>query len=470
MSLYAIDTKNLIKFHIRNELYYHALIGDDVINVFDRMLMNICLEQYHDTLHCEVSYDDICFISVTKNRNRSITDLPIQLTELRISRSRCTTFSIPDNTAENLKILFLDYTNLSIVPKIDHCRELTSCTINHSNINSFHEKIPEKLVEFNLRWNVIDSFDFTIALQLQKLDLNNNHFHVYTIIEGNGRTFSYLQQGTYVHNKIGRRNEPVVIENFRPIYAPNPMNVTVTVDLEEKLFNSQSVHLSSVNLSVYNSIIAIKEWVKTNKFIVNNVSIHEIKKYINDVNSIQFLIEKFKENARHTLTRFTYKELFNLVWCVAMNHENKIDIINRIAVEVKDSINMCFTGGINRIVNSLTGILECVSIGISTKEQTQLNVQRIVKKVVENKLEYIDALCEIKNLFTNDSDDESKSWLEAFKDYEPDATNILCRRIVDGVQKYYTHTLTYDNFILDCGHVVGSREEDTGEDVFFSID
>ena len=116
-----------------------------------------------------------------------------------------------------------------------------------------------------------------------------------------------------------------------------------------------------------------------------------------------------------------------------MNHKDKLDIIVRITTEVSDSIGMCFTGRINRIVNSLVGILECVNIGISTKEQLQLNVQRIVKRVTENQLDYIDGICEIKDLFINDTTNEKKAWLDAFKDYEPDVKIITVDRIIDPV-------------------------------------
>ena len=209
--------------------------------------MNICLEQYHDVLECKISSDDICLISVTENSNKIIYDLPINSNELYISRSHCTSFSIPENTAKNLKIIWLHYTNLTTLPIISHYHQLHSCTITHSNINSFHGQIPKKLVELNLRWNVITSFDFTVALQLQKSDLNNNHFTNYTCIEGNGRTFTYLQQNTYVHNKMTLQNRKIVIEKVIEARNTNPIGIEAT------LFSDQSVHLSSINKSVHKS-------------------------------------------------------------------------------------------------------------------------------------------------------------------------------------------------------------------------
>ena len=193
----------------------------------------------------------------------------------------------------------------------------------------------------------------------------------------------------------------------------------------------------------------------------------EIQTYINDPSIIAFLIESLDCEHIHSLTKCTYKDLFQLVWCVAINHKDKLDIIQRISVEIKDSINMCFTGKINRIVNSLTGILECVTIGISTREQIQLNIQRIVQKVVDNKLDYADGLCEIKELFINDTDNQV-SWLDAYADYEPSPIPIICNRIIDGEPYRFTHKLTYDNMILDNGRIVGSFEESTGDNVFFN--
>ena len=150
-----------------------------------------------------------------------------------------------------------------------------------------------------------------------------------------------------------------------------------------------------------------------------------------------------------------------------MNHKDKLDIMNRIMVEVTDSINMCFTGKINRIVNSLVGFLECVNIGISTAEQLQLNMQRIVKRVVDNKLSYIDGVCEIKDLFINDTKNEKESWLDAFKDYEPKIEPINCHRIIDGISQTISYDLTYDNMILNRGVVIGSYEEEIDQKIFF---
>ena len=463
MSLRPINSKDVIKFNLRDKLYYHELVGDDIINAFDRNLMDICLEQYHDILKCKIKYDDICFISVSENRNNIIYDLPINLSELYITRSYCTSFSIPKNTAENLKIIRLDYTNLTTVPNISHCIQLQSCMVSHSNIKSFHGPIPENLIELNLRYNMIDSFDFTLALQLQNLDLNNNQFTDYNVIKGKGKTFSYLQQNTYVHNIMNNKNAPIHIIKMKKMRG----QTTELIGIEATLFSEQSVHLSSINLSVHKSILAICDWIKTNDFIVKDVTMCEIQSYINDPIIIKFLISALESEHVHSLTNYTYNDLFKLVWCVAMNHKDKLDIIERISIEIIDSIEMCFTGKINRIVNSLTGLLECVSIGISTKEQIQLNIQRIVKRVTDKRLNYIDGICEIKELFINDTDNQVQSWLEAFSDYEPDPVTIMCNRNINGIPQRFAHKLTYDNMIIDRGIIVGEFDENTGDHVFF---
>ena len=358
-----------------------------------------------------------------------------------------------ENTADNLQILSLDYTNLIAVPIISHCHQLTKCIVTHSNINSFHQPIPKSLVELNLQYNVITTFDFTLAVQLQKLNLNNNHFQDYNIIEGNGKTFTYLQQESYKHNAIRQRAKQVNNNSSK---------------FESELFSSQSVHLSSVNISVNKSIHEINDWIKTNDFSVHKTTISKIEEYITDENSIKFLFSAFENPIKHSLTNYTYHELFDIVWCVAMNHKDKLDIIDRMIIEITDSINMCFTGKMNRIVNSLVGFLECVNIGISSAEQLQLNVQRIVKRVVDSKLTYNDGICEIKDLFINDTKNEKESWLDAFKDYEPKMEIITCCRIIDGIEQKLSYDLTYDNIILDRNVVIGSYEESTNQIVFFS--
>ena len=219
--------------------------------------------------------------------------------------------------------LVVVHCNLIKVPIISHCHQLRAYTITHSNINFFHGKIPKKLVELNLRWNTITYFGFTIALRLRKLDLNINHFTDYTVIEGSGRTFSYFQQKTYVHNIMNIKNTRVIIKNIKATWrqSNNPIGI------EETIFSNQSVHLSSVNVSVHKSILAIREWIETNKLTVFNVT-------------IKFLITSLERSDIHSITEFTYKDLFNLVWFVAMNHKDKLDVIKRISFEITDSMTI----------------------------------------------------------------------------------------------------------------------------------
>ena len=477
MSLTEIKSKNLIKFYVRDKLHYHALIGDNIINAFDRGLMDIYLEQFHDTLNCNISYDDIIFISVTTNHTIHMNTFPNNLKELYITNSNCITFVIPEITASNIRIISLDYTNLHQVPDISNCQQLTKFTLTHSNVSNFDTILPISLIELNLRWNVLTNktFDFTKIASLQKLDVNNNYFTTHNLPQENQSKYSFLQQNTYIHKII---TNAANIDDIRVDHYPYNVNIRRRRDPDPPIPNisppirnifdtSQTVHLSSVTISVAKSLCIIKEYIKTNNYIVHDVTLKQIKKYIKNKDILEFLETNFKIKIVHTVTESTYKNLFNLIWCVAINHIDKLLVIDRIAIEITDSISYCFTGKINRLVNSLTGFLDDVHIGISNNEQLQLYFQQIIRRINNKTLDYIDGLCEINDIFKDETPEFKHPWLLAYKDYEPDHTIIRCKTIQDDKTTFENHLLTYDNMIIQNNCVIGSYETESRECIFF---
>ncbi len=87
-----------------------------------------------------------------------------------------------------------------------------------------------------------------------------------------------------------------------------------------------------------------------------------------------------------------------------------------------ESLNLCFTGQISRIVNVLVGydIHEDIFIGISEKEGTLNQINIIVKKIMDKNIEkeegkkLVTKLCKSAEL----SNDEIGAWLEAIDDLD----------------------------------------------------
>jgi hypothetical protein len=119
---------------------------------------------------------------------------------------------------------------------------------------------------------------------------------------------------------------------------------------------------------------------------------------------------------------------FDRVWIIIKNHNQKVDFIENVKIEMQDSIGVCFTGRFNRLVNSLVGFVDGATVGISVKEQLQMEIGKLVESLGKEEITYEKCKKQIEDLF-NDPDvkeDETitsyykQSWLDALEDYKPD--------------------------------------------------
>jgi len=115
--------------------------------------------------------------------------------------------------------------------------------------------------------------------------------------------------------------------------------------------------------------------------------------------------------------------LFEKVVRIIIHHEHKEGLIERLKEELTEAMGMCFTGRMNRLVNSLSGIVEGIKVSFSIEEQIQLESQKIIerlnnktitlKKAKEEMLEIFndediikdDSLMRLKNDYVNALDD-----------------------------------------------------------------
>ena len=78
-------------------------------------------------------------------------------------------------------------------------------------------------------------------------------------------------------------------------------------------------------------------------------------------------------------------------------------------------------------MNTLVGFVDGVIIGISVREQIQLSMQQLLKKLMTNKIKYADAMNEIHEIFKdipkeeNITEEYKDSWIMALEDFKPDS-------------------------------------------------
>ena len=130
----------------------------------------------------------------------------------------------------------------------------------------------------------------------------------------------------------------------------------------------------------------------------------------------------------HTKTDISYGELLAKVWLLIKNHPQKQDFITNVKIELKASVGVCFTGRFNRLVNSLIGFVDGITVGISIQEQLQLEIGKLIAKLGKKEISYDECYKTIEKMF-DDPDvkedetvtaDYKQSWLDALEDYKPE--------------------------------------------------
>ena len=454
-------SKNRIVFEYNNNFYHDELRGDNVLNVFNRQLMNVHLNQYEDTIG-RVTYDDIIDISVITNENETIDDLPHNLKYLFIMSSTCASIVLTDNVKQSIEKIIIDKSNMSIFPNVSNCNKLSQLKINHSNLSEFSidYDLPRSLREFNLYGNNIKNknvnFSYDKLTQLLhnnyvKLNFSDNYLDYDLFPDLLARKCNLVRQKMYEHCRITRRNVGNDDINDFVNWLGRDVNVNPT-SLANTIFGSQSVHLSSVNRSVKKSVEIIRDYVKTNRIDVVNVEHNKINTALYSYFSARYnlnevnLLPTFELETKHSVTELTYRYTFELVFAVmshlsATQKFNKDDLLERLYTELVASKMVCFTGKYNRLINSLVGILDGVYVGISEREEIQLEFAQLINRLQEkaiNKQTFANAVEEACNILVNE--ENKGTWIDALCDYAPEP------EIFENNSNYL---ITWDDFILD---------------------
>ena len=361
--------------------YYHNLRGDDIINIFKPELMDIYMEQFEE-LNVVVNYNDITHISVIENQDTVICRLPNKLTHLYIKNTLAHSITFSRANKQTLQYIYIDYSNLDVFPTIHEFKNLTNIIINHANLVTIKQPLPDSLIEFNiLANNVTDkTIDFNILDPIlmnksKRLNLNNNYFVYDKVPQKVLDKGNILRQEIYKYTPVTKRN--AYIENIRQFIEHEP-DANAPSKVENSVLNStQTVHLSSINSSVVKSLQVIIDYIKHNKIkmIYLDDKPRSFALFLRANPSLTtFIDESLANTSVHSLTRLTYQQLLEHVWSIIQSFKDKDNLIERLATELTDSIGYCFTGKINRLINVLVYQIDGVRVSISTKEEIHMNI------------------------------------------------------------------------------------------------
>lgn len=123
----------------------------------------------------------------------------------------------------------------------------------------------------------------------------------------------------------------------------------------------------------------------------------------------------------HELFGITFAELLEMVVRIAKHHPQSADVLERIRIELKDADGKCFMGRMNRLINALVGFLEGVYVGISSREQIQMEIQQILQKLVNETATKEECMLELEQVFESTdalTPQEQQSYRAALEEWE----------------------------------------------------
>jgi Leucine-rich repeat (LRR) protein len=170
---------------------------------------------------------------------------------------------------------------------------------------------------------------------------------------------------------------PLTVMNHRHLnnFSCDQINPIVERFLEKNRIKSnttvyddaQNVHDSQINQQIRCSLFRlmetrhnISEQQTLEEIIIDPILTNPVK---------QQIVEYCRSADVHSTLNITFMEALQTVWQIIQSHEHSDCIKKILDQEMQDSICMCFTGRLSRLVNSLNGFDDRVKIQISDQQE-----------------------------------------------------------------------------------------------------
>jgi Leucine-rich repeat (LRR) protein len=305
------------------------------------------------------------------------------ITELDLSNNDLTYIDPNIKYFINLQTLILSCNLIKEIPKeIGYLTKLQTLSFSNNRIKEIPKEIQylTQLKSLSFFRNQIKeiSKEIQYLTELKKLDLYTNQ------IKEIPREIQYLTQLEELcvsYNQI--KELPIEIINLRNldtfIYWNNPIEnllnpiinrfITRIINRGGNIHNlytaTQNVHSSSIQQSIKDSIYNLMKEIK------DDSKINYLDDNILSIQTKEALIEYSKDESIHSQLECTFEEVLQAVLLEINNlpNELQIEVKNRLNEEMEDGLCKCFTGRLSRLVNSLSGYSDKVSIKISSAEE-----------------------------------------------------------------------------------------------------
>jgi Leucine-rich repeat (LRR) protein len=317
-------------------------------------LIQLYLPKNNLTKLCETIGNLSSLSELSLSRNK-LTELPASLgnltnlTKLYLSYNKLREMPVSFGNLTNLTRLYLDnnkFTDISV--SFDNLMNLTDLELSYNHLTKIHETIGNltNLTRLYLISNKLTELPLSI-INLRRLTdfyYYNNEFDIF----------------------------PPQIQRFINTIEHKNNNLQVYND-------GQNVHNQTIQLSLKQSL----EKLTTQKFKINKDIISQ--EIANDdvlTRETKELVKSYCNKTEiHSLLLLSFQDVLEYVWeTIKLFDKEKQKEIKRIMnQEMRDSVGMCFTGRVSRLINCLNGFSDLVTIEISDNEQIN-NIILITKQ------------------------------------------------------------------------------------------
>jgi hypothetical protein len=180
----------------------------------------------------------------------------------------------------------------------------------------------------------------------------------------------------------------------------------------------QNVHNSDIQDSFSDCVkIIMNSEEPKNPNYLNSFYYYYILDGLNISNNLLFInhVKHMCETDTSIVSRngVTYGEIFERIWAITQAHEHKNEIRSILREDVYNARNVCFTGKVTKLVNSLSGFVDGISVGYSVKEQINNRVIMIMRENEDTPLLIKDKVKEALNELKI-PEDKQHEWLDQF--------------------------------------------------------
>lgn len=450
-----LETKNIIYSY------------DDIITIKINGLVD--LDYINDIPH---NLQELVIINSTL-RNIIIPKECIYLHSIFISKSLLVNLPITQNLSSLIR-LNINYTNITTIP-LDYSfpPNIHYINLSYNKITNYHLENDNMIYDYTLFDIFPDNAEVLLIenyLVHHKRVYKNNIFIGKQKIIYDNKTYWYNPENPeYDNNNNLIYNLPFTNNKNTISYEIHKENAKKIIQDNEYRENknivkasSQNVHLTSICNSVEKNVNIIinltPEYDKNKKDVYISEFITECKKkYYTELNKLiikygyvkalylylkgfdddyndQTYVNMINDNKlnswlsctdRYKQTGLTYGDVFSRIWLIVKDHPHRKYFVNNIKIELNQSVGYCWVGRFNRLINSLVGYVDGIIVGISIKEQLEIEIGRLIEKLNKNEITYEKCKEEFESLF---SDENVKT--------DPDIKQDYINAMMDALEEY----------------------------------